>query len=136
MPNRTARAAFLLCLAHTGNVTIAAEFSGLSRAAAYQQRKQDTCFARAWDEALAESDDRLNYVAWQRAVEGVEVDVYFHGERVGSRRHYSDRLLVLLIRHALGRAAQSGSASLPDRDNLYAEFEARLAALAGGDDAG
>lgn len=29
------KAAFLLCLAHTGNVTIAAEFAGSSRAAIY-----------------------------------------------------------------------------------------------------
>lgn len=64
------KAAFLLCLAHTGNVTIAAEFAGSSRVAIYNWRNSDSNFREQWDGALLEAADRLGNIAWQRAVKG------------------------------------------------------------------
>ena len=65
------RQAFLEALAHSGNVTEACEQSGLSRATAYRLR---------------------------RATQGVEEQVFYGGERVGTQRKYSDALLQFLLR--------------------------------------
>lgn len=131
---RTAiKAAFLLCLAHTGNVTIAAEFAGTSRAAIYSWRGGDSAFNAQWQEALLEAADRLGNIAWQRAVKGVEVPIYFQGEQIGCRRLFSDRLLMHLLRLAQMNAGKQDTELALDQDSLYAEFEAKLAALIGGD---
>jgi hypothetical protein len=45
------REAFLRALADTGIVTVAAGVAGVTRARAYQVRKEDPVFAAAWDEA-------------------------------------------------------------------------------------
>ena len=95
-----ARAAFLLCLAHSGNVTIAAEFAGASRASLYNWRTQSDVFRAQWDEALLEAADRLGNIARQRAVKGVEMPVFYQGEQIGSRQIFSDRLLVYLFSYA------------------------------------
>lgn len=127
------KAAFLLCLAHTGNVTIAAEFAGSSRAAIYNWRNSDSNFREQWDGALLEAADRLANIAWQRAVKGVEVPVFYQGEQIGVRRLFSDKLLMHLIRTAQMAAHKQTFQSGPDIDTLYAEFESKLAALIGGD---
>lgn len=128
-----AKAAFLLCLAHCGNVTIAAEFAGSSRASLYNWRNHDSVFRAQWDEALLEAGDRLGNIAWQRAVKGVEIPVFYQGEQIGSRHVFSDRLLVYLLDYARSRKKQADSVKIPDQDSLYAEFEAKLAALIGAD---
>ncbi len=128
-----ARAAFLLCLAHSGNVTIAAEFAGASRASLYNWRTQSDVFRAQWDEALLEAADRLGNIAWQRAVKGVEMPVFYQGEQIGSRQIFSDRLLVYLLSYARQNKKQADSVKMPDQDSLYAEFEAKLAALIGTD---
>jgi len=40
----------------------------VSRACAYSWRQRDHLFAKQWDDALAEAADRLDHIAWQRAV--------------------------------------------------------------------
>ena len=132
---RTAiKAAFLLCLAHTGNVTIAAEFAGTSRAAIYSWRSGDSAFNEQWHEALLEAAGRLGNIAWQRAVKGVEVPIFFQGEQIGCRRLFSDRLLMHLLGAAQTNTGKQGGHPGLDQDSLYAEFEAKLAALVGGVD--
>lgn len=92
-----ARAKFLDTLGRLGNVTLAAEACGLSRARAYQIRESDQAFADEWDAAEAEAADRLEAEAWRRAVEGVDEPVFFKDEQVGTIKKYSDTLLVTLL---------------------------------------
>jgi hypothetical protein len=65
------REAFLRALADTGIVTTAAGVVGITRARAYQVRKEDRAFAAAWDEAEEKAADALEGEAWHRAVVGV-----------------------------------------------------------------
>jgi len=127
------KAAFLLCLSHTGNVTISAEFVGMSRASVYKWRAADLNFRLQWDEASCEAADRLGDAAWQRAVKGVDVPVFYQGEQIGIRRHFSDRLLVHLIQISLAKQEKGLAKSVPDQNTLYAEFEAKLTALIAAD---
>ena len=52
------RRQFLKSLATTANVRSACTDVGLSRQAAYQLRRRDSAFARAWDSALQRARDR------------------------------------------------------------------------------
>jgi hypothetical protein len=99
------RAAFLACLAETGNVSDAARWAAVSRSGAYALRLADEAFALAWTEALAEAADALELEARRRAVDGVEQPVLYAGKPAHDDggapitiRHYSDRLLELLLK--------------------------------------
>lgn len=92
------RQAFLEALAHSGNVTEACGQSGLSRATAYRLRRADEAFAAAWSEARETGTDALEDEAVRRATQGVEEQVFYGGERVGTQRKYSDALLQFLLR--------------------------------------
>ncbi len=88
------RVKFLEALAQTGNVQASAYFVQRSRQSAYDLKRRDPDFARAWLAALVlareEAQDRLQ----ERAIEGIEEPVYYHGEVVGMRRRYDSRLLL------------------------------------------
>lgn len=95
---RKQRSAFLESLALHGNVTQAAHHAGLGRWKVYELRKQDAEFAREWEEALRESEDRLEAEAVRRAVDGVEEPYFYQGEQRGASRKYSDQLLMFLLK--------------------------------------
>jgi hypothetical protein len=65
------KAAFCAHLARMGNVKLAAEAAGLSRATVYQHRDADKAFAATWDEAMKDAADVLEAEAFRRAVEGI-----------------------------------------------------------------
>lgn len=78
-----ARAAFLHTLATTGQITKAAKAAKVERQTAYNWRKTDPDFARAWDEAIELAADMLEDVAIDRAIRPTG---------------YSDGLLTLLLK--------------------------------------
>lgn len=88
------RVKFLEALAQTGNVRAAATWVQRTRQSAYDLRRRDADFARGWLAALVlareEAQDRLQ----ERAIEGVEEEVFYHGEVVATRRRYDSRLLL------------------------------------------
>jgi hypothetical protein len=99
------RAAFLEALAETGNVSAAAASVGRSRPHAYRLRATDDGFAAGWAIALDAATDMLEAEARRRALEGVTEPVIRAGRVVMDEagqpltvRHYSDRLLELLLR--------------------------------------
>jgi hypothetical protein len=99
------RAAFLRALADTGIVTTAAGVVGITRARAYQVRKEDPAFAAAWDEAEEKAADALEGEAWRRAVVGVPEPLVSAGKVVRDDdgqplaiRRYSDMLLLALLK--------------------------------------
>ncbi|RPF70681.1 hypothetical protein [Aurantiacibacter spongiae] len=87
-------AAFLESLQIMGNVSIACSRAGVARQTAYRARRRVTGFARAWDAALVAARVHAESELADRAINGVEEKVFYHGEEVGSRRRYDARLLL------------------------------------------
>ena len=123
--------AFVKRLAETGSVTRAAAHVGMAEVGAYQLRKAPgaEAFAQAWADALAVGVQRLEDVAFERAMNGVAVPVFYQGEQVGERRAYNDRLLMWTLRHhdpdryKDGHRLGSDSLSPTQRDRLRRQFE-------------
>jgi len=92
------RETFLIRLAQTGNVSVAARSIGLSRSGAYSKRDNDPEFAAEWDNSIAESIDALHEAARIRAEDGVPEPVYYQGVVCGTVQKYSDTLLCLLMK--------------------------------------
>jgi len=88
---------FIAALADTGNVTKAAERVGVPRKTLYDHKARDEEFAEAWNYAMNEAHDRLEYEAWRRAVHGVDRPVYQKGELIGFEKQYSDNVLIRLL---------------------------------------
>jgi hypothetical protein len=75
------RAAFIEALRENANVSQAAKRAGFDRTTAYAMRKADEAFADAWDDALAQSLDKLRQVAFEIAT-GVDKPVISMGKLV------------------------------------------------------
>ena len=104
------KAQFLESLAHDGNVRAACARVGLSREAAYRLRRRDALFARAWAAAQLQARDNVGEVLGTRAIEGIEEEVWYRGEVVGTRRRYDTRLLLAHIAR-LDKLAEDGRAT-------------------------
>ena len=91
-PSRKLR--FLDELSRNGNVRVAAGRVGVSRSAVYLAQRRDAAFAAGWRAALVRARDHAEAVLAERALEGVEEQVFYCGELVGSRRRYDSRLLL------------------------------------------
>jgi hypothetical protein len=93
------QAAFLRALSATHSVAEAARSVGKSRQAAYRLRSRlkGQPFDLAWEVAFHHSYDVLAHTALERALNGVEMPVYFKGELVGTYRRFDERLTVALL---------------------------------------
>ena len=119
------RTRFLEHLSHRGNVRAACAAVGLSHEAAYQLRRRDPLFARAWAAAVELAREASAQVLACRAIDGVEEEVWYRGEVVGTRRRYDSRLLLAHLAR-LDAAAQDGKA----REDAE-RFDELLALVAG-----
>ncbi len=93
---------FIEALADTGLVSHAAKAVGMSRESANRLRRSPhgAAFARAWDAARQHAGAALEDIAFERAIEGVEHNIYNeYGEVICTKRVYNDRLLTFLLRH-------------------------------------
>ena len=93
---------FIEVLADTGLVGAAAKAVGMSRETAYRLRRSahGAAFARAWDAARHHAGGLIEDIAFERAIHGVEQDVYdANGEVVSARLVYDNRLLKYLLSH-------------------------------------
>lgn len=88
------RTKFLDHLAGRGNVRAACAHAGMSAEAAYRLRRREAAFARAWAAALGLAREAGGDELATRAIDGVEEDVWYRGELVGTRRKYDARLLL------------------------------------------
>jgi hypothetical protein len=88
---------FLEALAADGNVRAACARVGLSREAAYRLRRRDALFARAWAAAQLHGRERVGELLGTWAIEGIEEELWFRGELVGTRRRFDARLLLAHI---------------------------------------
>lgn len=93
--------AFIEALADTGSVHAACRAVDMSQPGAYCLRRQPGAesFREAWAAALDLGVQRIEDVAMDRALNGVEVPVYSYGKLVGTRRTYNDRLLMFMLRN-------------------------------------
>ena len=134
--------AFLAQLRETGNVSAAARVAGTCRSRCYEWRRRDRVFAAAWADALEEAADRLEMEAFRRAVRGVGEERFFQGSVVGEVTHYSDSLLMFLLRaRRPGRFGarpmpESGDTGIENDDRYLAELRRRMEALCHRRDAG
>jgi hypothetical protein len=122
------RVKFLEALARTGNVGAAAYYVQRSRQSAYDLRRRDPDFARGWQAALVVARDVAEDVLQERAIDGIEEPVYYHGEVVGMRRRYDSRLLLAHLAR-LDKAA----GEIPAR-RAAARFEELMEAIRTGAD--
>jgi len=91
---REAMAAFVRTLAQWGNVRAAAAQVGVSRAHLYRMRRACPEFRTLWDAALVLARPQVEEVLADRALNGVQEVVYYHGEEVATRTRYDARLLL------------------------------------------
>jgi hypothetical protein len=93
--------AFIEALADTGSVKAACRAVNRADHGAYQLRRhpEGAEFAAAWEAALAHGIQRIEDVAMDRALNGVEVPVYSYGKLIGTRVVYNDRLLMFMLRN-------------------------------------
>lgn len=93
---------FIEALADTGIVGLAAKAVGMTREGAYRLRRSEhgAGFAKAWDVARAQAGALIEDIAFERAIEGVEHNIYDeNGEVVCTKRVFNDRLLMFLLRN-------------------------------------
>jgi hypothetical protein len=85
---------FLRELAATQSVAYAAKSVGMSRTSAYnlRNRLQGSPFALGWEVALEMGMHQLTHAVMDRALNGVEVQRFYHGELVASTTVFDNRL--------------------------------------------
>lgn len=120
-PERQQR--FIEALADTGSVAAACRVVGKSTYGVYYLRRQPGAgsFRAAWEAALDLGVQRIEDVAMDRALNGVEVPVYSYGKLVGTRRTFNDRLLMFMLRNRAPKRFAGGGArglSAMDRTTL------------------
>lgn len=120
------KARFLGRLAVHGNARAACRNVCLSAEAAYKLRRRDPLFARGWAAALLLARENGIQVLAERAIEGVEEQIYYRGELVGTRRRYDNRLLLAHLAR-LDRLADEEAAG-----EDAGRFDEMLAAMAEG----
>ena len=106
---------FIEALADYGSVRAAANSVGMTPESAYLLRRHPEAktFRKAWQAALDLGMQRVEDVAMDRALNGVDIPVYSYGKLVGKRTIYNDRLLMFMLRNrAPKRFAADGAKGL------------------------
>lgn len=95
--------AFIEALADTGSVASACRMVGRSERSAYMLRRhpQGGEFAQAWAAAQGHGVLRLQDAVLDRALNGVEAPLLYHGEVVGTYRKHDNRLAAFILRNHL-----------------------------------
>ncbi len=103
---------FIEALADTGSVEAACRAVDMAQRGAYELRRQPgaEAFRAAWEAALAIGVQRVEDVAMDRALNGVEEPVYSYGELVGTRIKYNDGLLMFILRNRAPERFAAGGA--------------------------
>lgn len=119
---------FLRELAATQSVALAAKAAGMSRTSAYnlRNRLQGTPFALGWEVALEMGMHQLAHAVMDRALNGVEVQHYYHGELVATSRQHDNRLATWVLENPwkLGRLQVAREYSSAAFDTLLERIEA------------
>ncbi|MEL7189673.1 MAG: hypothetical protein AAGK17_09005 [Pseudomonadota bacterium] len=105
---------FIEALAETGSVQSAAKAVNMSQRGAYHLRRQPGAedFRKAWQKALDLGVERIEDVAMERALHGVEEPLYSYGKLIGTRKKYNDRLLMFMLRNRAPERFAAGKSNL------------------------
>jgi hypothetical protein len=103
MPAPTTRSAeaddkFFTALENGHAVRAACLAAAYARRCVYRWRKSDAAFAARWATALTMAGDLLEEEADRRGRDGTDVPVFHRGEVCGSKRKYSDPLLLARLK--------------------------------------
>jgi hypothetical protein len=120
------QAQFVQVLAQWGNVRAAAQQVGVSRQHLYRMRRASAQFREMWDAALLLARPQVEEVLADRALNGVQEVVFYHGEEVATRTRYDSRLLLAHLARLDRLAVTYGVAKAAE------EFDTRLEWLARG----
>jgi hypothetical protein len=85
---------FLEALALWGNARSACRMASVSHQTVYRHRRNSADFRLAWDAALVVAKPQVEEVLGDRALNGIEEVIYYHGEEIGRRHRYDGRLLL------------------------------------------
>jgi len=127
---RDRQAAFLRRLADCGEIRSAARASAVSHQTIYRLRRSCATFRRACHAALLIARELAEDALATRAMNGVEEEVFYHGEVVAVRRRHDSRLLLAHL------ARLDRLEGREDVAAMVGEFDALVDAMAAGDDAG
>jgi len=115
---------FIECLADTVSVKEAARRVGLSASSAYRLRRhpEGAEFAAAWAAARAHAIEQIEDFALDRAANGVEVPVFAYGDKVATRRVFSEPLVMFMLKNlAPERYCSEGARGLSALDKRKLE---------------
>lgn len=118
---------FLAELAATSNVSAAARRAGITTTLAYDQRRCDPEFNRAWQSALCEGYDHLEMELLRRLRDG-EIKPAA-GARKGTRTFDNATALRLLAAHRESAARQRAIRSNEDSEAIIQSINAKLEAM-------
>lgn len=124
--------AFIEALADTGSVAAACKAVDMSEGGVYYLRRQPGAdsFRAAWTAALDLGVQRIEDVAMDRALNGVDEPFYSYGTLVGTRKRYNDRLLMFMLRNraperfAEGRPKALNAVGKMDEERLRKKWRA------------
>ncbi|MBX7499918.1 hypothetical protein K3181_00500 [Qipengyuania sp. YG27] len=103
---------FIEALADSGSVESACRTVNMSTVGAYHLRRQPGAdsFRAAWEAALDLGVQRIEDAAMDRALNGTEETIHYHGEHVATRRRYNERLVMFILRNrAADRFGEHGA---------------------------
>lgn len=81
-----------------GTVVHACKETETARSTVYNWRQHDEAFALEWADVEEVTTERMEREAYRRAVEGVRRDVLYQGTKVGEEQHYSDTLMIFMLK--------------------------------------
>ena len=123
------RRRYLKTLAKTGCKADAAKAAGISTTTADRWIRKDSDFARSCAAAIDKAGSRIELLAWERAVTGIEEPVWHYGKRVGTRMKRSDGIFRMLLmasnRKKYGRMGSVGRKRLEKEERRRIEREVR-----------
>lgn len=89
---------FLEIVAKNGNVKTSAALLGLSYNTIKNYASKDPYFAEMIEIAENQFAAGVEKALYERGVQGIEEDIWYQGEKVGTKRVYSDKLLEVLAK--------------------------------------
>lgn len=103
---------FIALLAETGSVRAACRRLGVGEHHIYKLRNhpEAASFRAAWEAALDCGIARIEDTLMDRALHGVETPIFYHGEKVGSKQVYNDRLLMFILTNRAPQRYAAGGA--------------------------
>lgn len=95
------QSAFLSAYEECGNITAAAKMANMDRTTHYKWMLEDDTYSEKFEAANMVFVETMEAEARRRAIEGVEVPIYWQGARVGTKQQYSDTLMIFLLKGEL-----------------------------------